>query len=142
MIIAIIILSVLLAGSIAFIFWLLGVLKNTFEIIDSSLDMAAGKTPKKYRTAYDGKYYPATVISQVKFGCDSEMMVTDFSMYEDKKIVGFTICTKETAREYLGITEEEMPDEVIEEVSERPAIFKNVVVYAPMEGTWTWKSQE
>ena len=142
MIVAIIILSILLAGSIAFIFWLLGILKNTFEIIDSSLDMAAGKTPKKFRTAHDGKYYPATVISQVKFGCDSEMMVTDFSMYEDKKIVGFTICTKETAREYLGITEEEMPDEVIDELSGKPAIFKNAVVYAPMEGMWTWKSQE
>jgi hypothetical protein len=70
------------------------------------------------------------------------MMITDFSMYEDKKIVGFTICTKETAREYLGITEEEMPDEVIEELSEKPAIFKNAIVYAPMEGMWTWKSQE
>ena len=92
MIIAIIILSILLAGSIAFIFWLLGILKNTFEIIDSSLDMAAGKTPKKFRTAHDGKYYPATVISQVKFDCDSEMVVTDFSMYEDSDIRYSDIC--------------------------------------------------
>ena len=91
MIIAIIVLSILLVGATAFIFWLLKVLKNTFEIIESSLDMAAGKTPQKFRTAYDEKYYPATVITQVKFGCDSEMMVTDFSMYEDKKIVGFII---------------------------------------------------
>ena len=142
MIIAIVILSVLLTGSIAFIFWLLGVLKNTFEIIDSSLDMAAGKTPKKFRTAHDGKYYPATVISQVKFGCDSEMMVTDFSMYEDKKIVGFTICTKETMREYIGAQGEDIPDEILEETLGKPTIFKNVIVYAPWEGMWTWKSQE
>ena len=142
MIVAIIILSVLLAGSIAFIFWLLGVLKNTFEIIDSSLDMAIGKTPKKFRTAYDGKYYPATVISQVKFGCDSEMMVTDFSMYEDKKIVGFTICTKETMREYIGAQGDDIPDEILEETLGKPTIFKNVIVYAPWEGMWTWKSQE
>ena len=142
MIIAIIVLSTLLLGAIAFIFWLLKVLKNTYEIIENAMDMALGKTPRKYKEAYDGKYYPATVISRLQFNCDSEMMVTDFSMYEDKKIVGFTICTKETAREYLGITEEEMPDEVIEEFSEKPAIFKNVVVYAPMEGMWTWKSQE
>ncbi len=142
MIIAIIILSILLAGSVAFIFWLLGVLKNTFEIIDSSLDMAAGKTPKKFRTAYDGKYYPATVISQVKFGCDSEIMVTDFSMYEDKKIVGFTICTKETMREYIGTQGDDIPDEVLEETLGKPTIFKNVIVYAPWEGMWTWKSQE
>ena len=142
MIIAIIILSILLAGSIAFIFWLLGILKNTFEIIDSSLDMTLGKTPKKFRTAYDGKYYPATVISQVKFGCDSEMMVTDFSMYEDKKIVGFTICTKETMREYIGAAADDIPDEILEETIGTPTIFKNVVVYAPAEGMWTWKSQE
>ena len=142
MIIAIIILSVLLAGSVAFIFWLLGVLKNTFEIIGSSLDMAAGKTSKKFLTAYDGKYYPATVISQVKFDCDSEMVVTDFSMYEDKKIVGFTICTKESMREYIGATADDVPDEILEEAIGTPTIFKNVVVYAPAEGMWTWKSQE
>ena len=97
MVIAIIILSVLLAGAVAFIFWLLQVLKNTYEIIENAMDMALGKTPRKYKEAYDGKYYPATVISRIQFNCDSEMMVTDFSMYEDKKIVGFSICRKETA---------------------------------------------
>ena len=142
MIIAIIVLSTLLLGAIAFIFWLLKVLKNTYEITENAMDMALGKTPRKYKEAYDGKYYPATVISRVQFNCDSEMMITDFSMYEEKKIVGFTICTKETAREYLELDDEEMPDEVIEELSGKPAIFKNVVVYAPMEGMWTWKSQE
>ena len=142
MIVAIIILSVLLAGAVAFIFWLLQVLKNTYEIVENAMDMALGKTPRNYKKAYDGKYYPATVISQVKFGCDSEMMVTDFSMYEDKKIVGFTICTKETMREYMGAAADDIPDEILEETIGTPTIFKNVVVYAPAEGTWTWKSQE
>lgn len=142
MIVAIIVLSILLVGSIAFIFWLLGVLKNTFKVIDSSLDMAAGKIPKKFRAAYDGKYYPATVISQVKFECDSDMIITDFSMYEDKKIIGFTICTRETMREYIGAQGDDIPDEILEEGLGKPTMFKNVIVYAPWEGMWTWKSQE
>ena len=142
MIIAIIILSVLLAGAVAFIFWLLQVLKNTYEIVENAMDMALGKTPRNYKKAYDGKYYPATVISQVKFDCDSEMVVTDFSMYEDKKIVGFTVCTKETIQEYIGAAADDIDEETLEEVFCTPTIFKNVVVYSPVEGMWTWKSAE
>ena len=142
MIVAIVILSVLLAGAVAFIFWLLQVLKNTFEIIEQAMDMAQGKTPEKFKTAYDGKYYPATVISQVKFNCDEEMVVTDFSMYEDKKIVGFTVCTKETIQEYIGAATNDLDDEILEETFGSPTIFKNVVVYSPVEGMWTWKSAE
>ena len=142
MIIAIVILSVLLVGAVAFIFWLLQVLKNTYEIVEQAMDMAQGKTPQKYKTAYDGKYYPATVISQVKFNCDEEMLITDFSMYEEKKIVGFTVCTKETIREYIGAAADDLPDDLLEETFTTPTIFKNVVVYAPMEGMWTWKSAE
>ena len=142
MIVAIVILSILLVGAAVFIFWLLQVLKNTFDIIEQAMDMAQGKTPQKYKTAYDGKYYPATVISQVKFDCDEEMIVTDFSMYEEKKIVGFTVCTKETIREYIGAAANDLPDDLLEETFATPTIFKNVIVYAPMEGMWTWKSQE
>jgi hypothetical protein len=69
-------------------------------------------------------------------------MITDFSMYEDKKIVGFTICTKETMREYIGIQRDDIPDEILEEAFSKPTIFKNVIVYSPWEGMWTWKSQE
>ena len=146
MIIAIVILSTLLVGATAFIFWLLGVLKNTFEIVESTLDMAAGKTPRRMKEAYDGKYYPATVISQIQFGCDSEAVITDFSMYEDKKIVGFILQTKETALEYIGanleaIEEEEVLSELEKTLGE-PTIFKNVLVYAPVEGMWTWKSAQ
>ena len=142
MIVAIVILSILLAGAVAFIFWLLQVLKNTFEIIEQAMDMAQGKTPTKFKTAYDGKYYPATVISQVKFNCDKEMVVTDFSMYEDKKIVGFTVCTKETIQEYVGAAADDLDDEILEDTFGSPTIFKNVVVYSPVEGMWTWKSAE
>lgn len=146
MIVAIVILSILLVDAIAFIFWLLRVLKNTFEIVESTLDMAAGKTPRRMKEAYDGKYYPATVISQIQFGCDSETVITDFSMYEDKKIVGFILQTKETALEYIGanmevIEEEEVLSELEKTLGE-PTIFKNVLVYAPMEGMWTWKSAQ
>ncbi len=142
MIVAIVILSFLLVGAVAFIFWLLQVLKNTFEVVEQAMDMAQGKTPAKFKTAYDGKYYPATVISQVKFNCDEEMVVTDFSMYEDKKIVGFTVCTKETIQEYIGAAADDLDDEVLEDAFGSPTIFKNVVVYSPMEGMWTWKSAE
>ena len=146
MIVAIVILSILLVGATAFIFWLLGVLKNTFEIVESTLDMAAGKTPRRMKEAYDGKYYPATVISQIQFGCDSETVITDFSMYEDKKIVGFILQTKETALEYIGanieaIEEEEVLAELEKTLGE-PTVFKNVLVYAPVEGMWTWKSAQ
>ena len=142
MIIAIIILSILLLGAVAFIFWLLQVLKNTYETVENVMDMALGKTPRHYKEAYDGKYYPATVIAQVKFDCDSEIVITDFSMYENKKIVGFTICTKESMREYMGAAANDVPDEILEETIGTPTIFKNVIVYAPAEGMWTWKFQE
>lgn len=146
MIVAIVILSILLIGATAFIFWLLGVLKNTFEIVESTLDMAAGRTPRRMKEAYDGKYYPATVISQIQFGCDSEVVITDFSMYEDKKIIGFILQTKETALEYIGANMEAIEEEEVlaelEKTLGEPTVFKNVLVYAPVEGMWTWKSAD
>lgn len=146
MIVAIVILSILLVVATVFIFWLLGVLKNTFEIVESTLDMAAGKTPRRMKEAYDGKYYPATVISQIQFGCDSETVITDFSMYEDKKIVGFILQTKETALEYIGanlkVAEDEEVLSELEKTLGKPTVFKNVLVYAPVEGMWTWKSAQ
>lgn len=136
------ILSVLLVGAVAFIFLLLRMLKNTFEVVEQAMDMTQGKIPAKFQTAYDEKYYPATVISLVKFNCDKESIITDFSMYEDKKIVGFTVCTKETIQEYIGDAANSIDEETLEEAFCTPTIFKNVVVYSPMEGMWTWKSAE
>lgn len=142
MVVAIIILSILLAGAIAFIFWLFRVLKNTFNIVEASLDMVSGKPSEKFGKAYDNKYYPATVISQVKFNSDSEMMIVDFSMYEEKKIIGFTIYTNESEREYIGVQGDDIPDGILEEAFGTPTIFKNAIVYAPWEGMWTWKSAD
>lgn len=143
MIAAIIILGLVVAAETLFIFWLLGVLKNTFDIVSDMADFAQGKTPRSFKEAYDGKYYPGTVIAQIKFGSPQEMTITDFSMYESKKVVGFTICTTETVREYYGAAVEDMSDEELEQMfDDKPAIFKNVVVFAPREGLWTWKSAE
>lgn len=142
MIIAIIILSTLLLGAIAFIFWLLQVLKNTFQIIGEAIEITHGKTALKYKTAYDGKYYPATVIAQIKFNCDQESVIVDFSMYDTKKIVGFIICTKESIQEYVGSIANNLSQEVLEETFAQPTIFKHALVYAPTEGTWTWKLQQ
>lgn len=141
MIIAIIILSVLVLAETGFIFWLLKVLKNTFSIIESALDMAAGKTPRNLATAYDGQYYPATVIATVHFNAEQEMTITDFSQYESHKVVGFSIHTPQSINEYYKYDIESLGEEAIEEVS-KPVIFKNVVVYAPREGMWTWKPAE
>lgn len=142
MIVAIIILSFLLVGAVAYIFWLLQVLKNTFKIIEISQDLAAGKVPEEFRKAYDGKYYPASVILQMRFEEDSEMLITDFSMYEDKKIIGFTICTKEPMREFIGADSDGVPDDILKQILEKPTVIKDVIVYAPWEGMWTWKYQE
>lgn len=138
MVAAIIILSVLLIGSIAFIFWLFKVLKNTCEIINFSLNTLMGEMPE----AYDGKYYPATVISQIKFGCESEMVITDFSEYKSKGIVGFILYVKENMREYIGALGDDISDEILEMTLGKPTVFKNAIVYAPVEGMWIWKSQE
>ena len=86
MAVVIVILAVLLLGAAAFIFWLLKVLKNTFSITENLIDMAQGKSPRAMKEAYDGKYYPATVIAQVKFDQPHEGKVVDWSLYEEKKI--------------------------------------------------------
>ena len=132
MVAAIIILSLLVLAETLFIFWLFEVLKNTFEIVQDLSDMANGKIPKDYKKAYDGKYYPATVVATIQFESPQKMTVTDFSMYENKKIVGFTIYTNETMKDYLG-------EDADDGEKSKTAIFKDVIVYSPIEGVWTWK---
>lgn len=128
--IAIIILVLIALVEAVFIFWPFQVLKNTFDSI----------IPKGFHEAYDSKYYPATVIGKVRFGSPQEMTITDFSMYESHKIVGFTIYTKQTAKEFYGAQAGDMTDEELMEIfNDRPAMFKNAVVYSPMEGFWTWE---
>jgi hypothetical protein len=141
MIIAIVILSVLVLAETGFIFWLLKVLKNTFSITENLVDIAQGKSPRAMQEAYDGKYYPATVIATVHFNAEQEMTITDFSRYESHKVVCFSIHTPQSINEYYQCDIESLGDEAMEEAS-KPVIFKNVVVYAPREGMWTWKPAE
>ena len=152
MIIAIIILSILLAAAIGIIFWRCGVLKNTSKILDfEGLDISFSSIPMNRfspQTAYDGKYYPATVILTTKYDQPQEGIITDFSMYEEKNIIGFTALIKDTfennIKQILKICNipDDIPIEMIEEAVNTPTVMKNVVVYSPIEGVWTWKSQD
>lgn len=140
MAVVIVILAVLLLGAAAFIFWLLKVLKNTFSITENLIDMAQGKSPRAMKEAYDGKYYPATVIAQVKFDQPHEGKVVDWSLYEEKKIVGFIMMTTDKVEDYYGKEFIEMLDEENLEELISPVIIKNALVYAVREDDWFWKS--
>lgn len=142
MAIVIVILAVLLLGAAAFIFWLLKVLKNTFSITENLIDMAQGKSPRAMKEAYDGKYYPATVIAQVKFDQPHEGKVVDWSLYEEKKIVGFIMMTTDKVEDYYGKEFIEMLDEEDLEELTSPVIIKNALVYAVREDDWFWKSAQ
>lgn len=142
MAVVIVILAVLLLGAAAFIFWLLKVLKNTFSITENLIDMAQGKSPRAMKEAYDGKYYPATVIAQVKFDQPHEGKVIDWSLYEEKKIVGFIMMTTDKVEDYYGKEFIEMLDEEDLEELTSPVIIKNALVYAVREDDWFWKSAQ
>ena len=142
MAVVIVILAVLLLGTAAFIFWLLKVLKNTFSITENLIDMAQGKSPRAMKEAYDGKYYPATVIAQVKFDQPHEGKVVDWSLYEEKKIVGFIMMTTDKVEDYYGKEFIEMLDEEDLEELTSPVIIKNALVYAVREDDWFWKSAQ
>lgn len=142
MAVVIVILAVLLLGAAAFIFWLLKVLKNTFSITENLIDMAQGKSPRAMREAYDGKYYPATVIAQVKFDQPHEGKVVDWSLYEEKKIVGFIMMTTDKVEDYYGKEFIEMLDEEDLKELTSPVIIKNALVYAVREDDWFWKSAQ
>lgn len=140
--IVIAILAVLLLGATAFIFWLLGVLKNTFHVTENLVDLLQGKSPRAMKEAYDGKYYPATVIAQVKFGQPSEGKIVDWSLYETKKIIGFFMLTTDKPEDYYGKEFiENLEEEDLEELL-KPVIIKNALVYAVREDDWFWKSVE
>ena len=138
---AIVILSILLLAAAAIIFCISKALKNTLEILEGFIDLSENRTPRKLKEPYDGKYYPATVIARMEFDAPAEMTITDFSLYDDKRLVGFTIYTTKSAKMYYGDALDELTEDELA-LLEKPTIFKNVLVYAPMEGFWTWKSQE
>lgn len=147
----IIFLSVVAVAAIGFIFWLLKVLKNTLNITENVINMAQDTSTRNKEKAYDGKYYPGTVISRLEFGAAEECIITDFSAYDTHKVVCFTLRLKESIRDYAAtildkvddmFEDMNMTDEELMKIVGQPSIFKDVVVYAPLEGVWTWKSQK
>lgn len=147
----IIFLSVVAVAAIGFIFWLLKVLKNTLSITENVINMAQGTSTRNKEKAYDDKYYPGTVISRLEFGAAEECIITDFSAYDTHKVVCFTLRLKESIRDYAAtildkvddmFEDMNMTDEELMKIVGQPSIFKDVVVYAPLEGVWTWKSQK
>jgi hypothetical protein len=146
MIIVVIILGVLLAVAAAIIFCLYRVLKNTFSMTEELLNIVEGKQlPQSLHKAYNGVYYPATIIAKINFDAKWEGQVTDFSMYDKYKIVGLTIMTKESAAQYYGmdiVSElEEIGEEALAALNE-PVIMKNKLVFEISEGVWAWKSPD
>lgn len=149
----IILLGIGLLAAIGFIFLLLKMLKNTLNIIEFAMDMPQEKDIQNINVAYDGKYYPGTVILKLIYDAPQKMIVTDFSAYEENKIIMFTFYNQESffnrmkkvnksLLDSLNIfNEEDLSDEIIQHIN-KPAILKNMVVYSPIEGLWTWKSQE
>ena len=140
-----IILGVLLAVAAAIIFCLVKVLKNTFLMTEGLLDIIDGKQPGALKKAYNGVYYPATIIAQIKYNSEWEGQITDFSLYDKYKIVGLTIMTKESAAEYFGSEMmgafEEIGEAALAQIYE-PVIMKNKLVFEIAEGVWSWKSAQ
>jgi hypothetical protein len=138
MVIVLTIVSMVAVFEAIIIFFLRKVLKNTFSILDEYIDGVVNDMPKDFKTAYNGVYIPATVIVQLNFECDQYLHVVDWSMYEDKKIVGFITNTTQTPQAFFGqaATEDEL-----EELKE-PMIIPNAVVYEVKEGVWYWKPSE
>ena len=121
-------------------------IKNTFSMTEELLNIVEGKQlPQSLRKAYNGVYYPATIIAKINFDAEWEGQITDFSMYDKYKIVGLTIMTKESAAEYYGADTiaalEEIGEEALAELYS-PVIMKNKIVYEVAEGVWSWKSAE
>ena len=135
--IALAIVSILFVGALALNFLLLRVLKNTFSKLEAAQDYVLTKDCLENEKSYDGKYYPGAVISTLKYDCESDLIATDFSRYDDLGVIGITCCCsdKYPAKEFerLGLSRDEV---------ERPQYIPNVIVYSPREGFWKWKSQD
>lgn len=135
MVAAIIILCVLLAAAVAFIFWLFHVIKNTFSAIAACGDLLENKLSTDVKTAYNGKYYPATVISTITFNAEQDMKIVDWSKYEDYKIVGFIVHTTDTMEQFMGENLNEDDKQLLSE----PLLIPNALVYEVREGEYFWK---
>lgn len=139
MIILAIILGIVVVLETAYIFLISKVLKNTFnKLVDVRLK---NQNTERWETAYNGKYYPATVLAKTCFGSDCEMVIADFSLYESNGIVGFNLYIPETKEEYYKDYKGVLSKEEYEFITNNniPAIFPKAQVYEIEEGTWTWK---
>ena len=147
MIIAFIILGLMLLGSGLFIFYLLKVLKNTFQTVENNTEYDKVIERLNKGESYDGKYYPGTVISNILFDQAADGMMVDFSAYDKNKVVRVMMLCEETIEEHIHNNPRfaefvDLPIETVAAQLTKPTIQENVIVYSPMEGFWTWKSQE
>ena len=145
MIALVIILSCLAALSgAAIIFYKSQVSKNTCS------NTKTGSPQFKRYHAYDGKYYPATVIANIITDAPYEARISNWSKYESHNIVFFTLYTKEHAADYFdvdyilkeaGITDPSAEDrqlaaEAIAKTCRKYKIYKDAIVYAVEENNW------
>ena len=135
MVAAFVIVLILFLASLALNFLFLWMLKNTLNSLEIAHNVILSEQNKE--EAYDGKYYPGTVLATIKYDCEEDMIVTDFSHYDDMKLIGFTIHNTEPypVEEFMKLGLER--DEV-----EKPHLIPKVVVYAPRGGVWKWKYQD
>ena len=122
---------------------LLKMLKNTFSITETLVDLTVGKSAhdKNYKgnrcIAYNGKYYPATVIVTMMYESPQECIITDLSQYDEKGAAAFTVMTKQKFSEACS-NYEDLSEEMIEELK-TPVIMYNMLIYEVEEGEWMWK---
>lgn len=114
MIIAIIVLAIISLLGIGAVIFLLRLLNECADII------LEGCTPKNF--------YRADVIATVCFNADYDGMVADFSRYEDKGIVGMSVCCTRAP-----LNEHE------EKINGIPIIAPDVLVYEAMKGVYAWQ---
>ena len=133
------IVSVILLLSLTFNLILWKVLKNTFRTLietEAALDSNFCEG-----IAYDDNYYYCKLLMMtIEFEQPHTQMIADFSLYEDKQIIGLSIKTKHTMKHYFSKMPEayDMQKEAFGN-REAHVMIPCAVVYAPAEGVWTWK---
>ena len=113
---------------LAIIFCFIKVLKNTFL---TALKKASNNDVAR-------TYYPATVLLGVNYNSDFEGVSADFSMYEERRIVGLLVDTKQNYKERtekmgLSYNEEDEPENDFSFT-----IIPNAYVYEEVPGVWSW----
>lgn len=89
---------------------------------------AVDRIPQDALMSVDLDMYVGTLLLKTNFDCEEDMMITDFSQYADKYIIGVTIYTTQLVP--AGQTKEE---------AEQLQIIPNVLLYSTEEGKWQWE---